>query len=74
MVAAGRLTDDGRTTREQIERTTDQRCRSIVEHLGGDLDELLAVLRPWGAAIREAGGYPQSGPHDLARAAQRDRS
>jgi hypothetical protein len=67
MVADGQITDDGRETREEIERTTDRQCRSIVEQLGSDLGELLAVLRPWGDAIRDAGGYPRSGPHDLAR-------
>jgi hypothetical protein len=39
--------------------------------LGDDLDELLAILRPWGQAIREAGGYPASGPHDLANVGTR---
>ena len=29
-------------------------------------DELLALLLPWGQAIRDAGGYPPQGPHDLA--------
>jgi hypothetical protein len=38
----------------------------IVDALGEDLRELVALLLPWGAAIREAGGYPASGPHDLA--------
>jgi hypothetical protein len=35
--------------------------------LGDDLDELCRILEPWGAAIREAGGYLGAGPHDLAR-------
>ena len=26
----------------------------------------VALLLPWGAAIRDAAGYPASGPHDLA--------
>jgi hypothetical protein len=71
MVADGRITEDGRTVREEIERMTDRQCRPIVERLGPDLDELLEILRPWGTAIRAAGGYPQSGPHDLARVEQR---
>ncbi len=33
---------------------------------GDDFDELLALLEPWGKAIREAGGYLPQGPHDLA--------
>jgi len=28
---------------------------------------LIDILRPWGAAIRDAAGYPPQGPHDLAR-------
>jgi len=36
--------------------------------LGDDVDELLAILVPWAQAIRDAHGYPASGPHDLARA------
>jgi hypothetical protein len=74
MVADGRITDEGRAVREEIERMTDGQCRSIVERLGPDIDELFDILRPWGTAIRAAGGYPQSGPHDLARVEQRSRS
>ena len=29
-------------------------------------DELIGLLTPWGAALRDAGGYPPQGPHDLA--------
>jgi hypothetical protein len=32
--------------------------------LGDDLDELTATLRPWGDAMRAAGGYV-GGPVDL---------
>ena len=52
--------------REQVEVTTDAQCAVIVDALGDGLPELLDLLLPWGAAIREAGGYPASGPHDLA--------
>ena len=40
--------------------------RVIVDALGDSFDELLALLAPWGQAIRDAGGYPPQGPHDLA--------
>ena len=43
--------------------------RSHGAALAEDLDELLSILEPWGAAIRAAKGYPASGPHDLAEAA-----
>jgi hypothetical protein len=34
--------------------------------LGDDLDELVAMVGAWSAAVQAAGGYPGSGPHDLA--------
>jgi hypothetical protein len=74
LVADARMTDEGWVAREEIERMTDRQCRSIVERLGTDLDDLLDILGPWGKAIRSAGGYPRSGPHDLARAQERSRS
>jgi hypothetical protein len=68
LVADGDFTAEGRRAREAVELATDRQCRPIVEALGDGIDELLAILVPWGAAVREAGGYPASGPHDLARA------
>lgn len=67
-VADGAMTADGRSAREAVERVTDTACRPIVEALGDDLDEAVAILGRWGAAVRAAGGYPASGPHDLAAA------
>ena len=60
------FTTAGRDCREQIERATDAQMRPVVDALGDDLDQLIALLTPWGSAIREAGGYLPSGPHDLA--------
>lgn len=68
LVADGAFTATGRAEREAVEITTDRQCRPIVEALDDDLDELVAILGRWGSAIREAHGYPASGPHDLARA------
>ncbi len=62
----GGFTPTGREFREQIEQTTDAQMRPVVDALGDDLDELIDLLTPWGAAIRSAGGYLPSGPHDLA--------
>jgi len=67
LVVDGAFTDAGRDARERVEARTDVQCRSIVDDLGDDLDELLAILEPWGASIRDAGGYLATGPHDLAR-------
>jgi DNA-binding MarR family transcriptional regulator len=45
------LTDEGRRLREEIETATDAQERSLVEALGTDADELLALLDPWARAI-----------------------
>jgi hypothetical protein len=66
LVADGNLTAAGRELREQIEARTDEACSRMIANLGDDLDELLSILEPWGAAIREARGYPKGGPHDIA--------
>ena len=71
LVAEGALTVEGRAEREGVERTTDRQCRPMVAALGDDLAELVAILKPWGVAIRAAGGYPASGPHDRAELARR---
>ena len=60
----GALTDDGRDAREAIERATDLQMVPALDALGDDLDKLIGVLTPWGAAIREVGGYV-GGPVDL---------
>lgn len=67
-VADGALTSAGRGAREAIEESTDRQCVPMIEALGDAVEELLALLRPWGTAIRDGGGYPAAGPHDLARA------
>jgi hypothetical protein len=60
------LTGAGRAEREAIEIVTDDRCRPVLDAIGDDVDELIGILLPWGAALREAGAYLPSGPHDLA--------
>jgi hypothetical protein len=69
LVAGGSLTEAGRAAREAVEEATDRQCGPIIDALGDDAEELVRILEPWGAAIREAKGYPRSGPHDLARRA-----
>ena len=56
----GQFTEDGRAAREAVERATDRQMRPTIEALGDDVDELVAIIEPWGAAIREAGGYIKS--------------
>ena len=60
-----RLSLPGRHAREQIEVATDDQMRPALETLGADIEELFAILAPWGAAIRAGKGYLGAGPHDL---------
>jgi hypothetical protein len=69
LLAGGSFTPTGRELRENVELSTDVQCAPMAAALAEDLDELLSILEPWGAAIRAAKGYPASGPHDLAEAA-----
>jgi hypothetical protein len=66
LVADGAFTADGRAAREEIEVMTDRLCRPIIESLGDDFDELVGIVGSWSERIKAAGGYPGSGPHDLA--------
>lgn len=61
------FTAEGRARREAVEMATDRLCEPIAAALDGELDEVCAILEPWGAAVRDAGGYLGAGPHDLAR-------
>jgi hypothetical protein len=65
------LTNAGRDARDAIENATDIQCQPIVDALGDEIAELIAILRPWCAQIRNAKGYPAAGPHDLADTAQK---
>jgi hypothetical protein len=68
-LADGAFTDAGRAAREQIEDCTDRLCRPIIESLGDDYDELTEIVGGWSGAVQAGKGYPDSGPHDLARLA-----
>lgn len=61
------FTDAGRTLRERVETDTDRQMASVVASFGDDVDQVVAILETWGAAVRAGSGYPASGPHDLAR-------
>jgi hypothetical protein len=68
LIASSQFTDEGRLEREAVELATDQQCRPIIASLGDDFDEVIEFLEPVGRAIQAQGGYPASGPHDLADA------
>ena len=57
---------DGRAAREGVEQETDRQCRPAIDALGDDFDELISILSAWGTAVRDAGGYLPTGPHELA--------
>jgi Helix-turn-helix family len=69
LIAAGAFTESGQALREDIEVHTDDQMRPTLDALGDEIAELCDRLAPWGEAIRTAKGYPEFGPHDLARAA-----
>jgi hypothetical protein len=48
----------GGALREDIELATDRQMAAVVGVLSGGAEELCDILRPWGDAIRSAGGYP----------------
>jgi hypothetical protein len=67
LIAEDAFSARGRELREAIEVSTDRQCEVIEQSLGDDMAELIGLLTPWGRMIRDVGGYPPQGPHDLAR-------
>lgn len=72
LVVDGALTEQGGAEREQVEVLTDRRCSPFIDAIADDLDELVGILAGWSASIRDAHGYPSSGPHELAEALRRN--
>jgi hypothetical protein len=68
LVKDGAFTDEGRAAREAVEAATDLQCRPIIDALGADFGDLIAILRSWDAPIQAQGGYPASTPADMADA------
>jgi hypothetical protein len=60
------LSNDGLRRRISIEERTDALMVDVLIALGSRLDDVIETMTPWGAAMRAAGGYLPSGPHDLA--------
>ena len=66
LVRDGSFTERGRDEREAVEQRTDAQCRPVIESLADDFDDVIGMLTPLGQQIKASGGYPASGPHDLA--------
>src|SRR5438105_8180769 len=60
------FTSAGVELRAAIEEATDRGEQRVVDALGDDADELLALLEPWAKAVVDSGGYP-SDPSKLTR-------
>jgi hypothetical protein len=60
LLKGGEFTEEGRAARGEIERNTDGQMRPAIEALGDDFDELVGIIEPWSAAVRDAGGYLKS--------------
>lgn len=54
------FTPAGRAAREEVEWHTDRQMRPAIEALGDGFDGLITLIGPWGAAMRDAGGYLRS--------------
>jgi len=60
LVKDGAFTELGRTIRGDVEMATDLQMRPALEAVGDDFDELVAIIEPWSAAVRDANGYLKS--------------
>ena len=69
LVDETRFTEAGRAAREDIEMDTDAQMEPAIGGLGDDIEELFAIMGPWGITVRDGLGYLPGGPHDLADAA-----
>jgi len=56
----GDFTDEGRALREAVELQTDLQMRPAIDALGDDIDDLLGIIEPWSAQVREGNGYLKS--------------
>lgn len=58
LVDGDAFTAEGEALRASVEDATDRAERDVVEAVGDDADELLAILEPLAAAVVASGGYP----------------
>jgi hypothetical protein len=60
LLEGGQFTKEGRAAREAVEQATDRQMRPAIEAIGDGFDELVGIIEPWSAAVRDAGGYIKS--------------
>lgn len=60
LVKDGAFTELGRATRGEVELATDLQMRPALEAIADDFDELVGIIEPWSAEVREANGYLKS--------------
>jgi hypothetical protein len=60
LIGGGEFTEAGRAARAEVEVNTDRQLRPAIEALDDEFDELVDIIEPWSAAVREAGGYLKS--------------
>ena len=65
------FTEAGRTVREDVERNTDRQMIDALTAIESDFDEVISLLSAWSKSVRQQNGYPQAGPQDLAKAANK---
>jgi hypothetical protein len=42
-----------------------------INAIESDFDEVISLLSAWSKSVRQHNGYPQAGPQDLAKAANK---
>ncbi len=71
LISNNAFTDAGRSVREDVERNTDRQMIDVLSAIEADFDEVMSLLSAWSKSVRQHNGYPQAGPQDLAKAANK---
>jgi hypothetical protein len=71
LIANNAFTESGRSVREEVERNTDRQMIDAINAIESDFDAAITLLRSWSKSVRQHNGYPQAGPQDLAKAANK---
>jgi hypothetical protein len=71
LISNNAFTEAGRSVREDVERNTDRQMMDALTSIESDFDEVISLLSAWSKSVRQHNGYPQAGPQDLAKAANK---